>query len=150
MVVNGWTLMVHELFAVQYAELVAAVEKERARDPGEYLHSQAAKRLKAVSDLVRVKVPANPLNPDYRQGHTLGDGHTHWFRAKFGNGRYRLFFRFSSATKVIIFVWFNDQQTLRTYRSKTDAYAVFEQMLHSGNPPDDFAALKKQAHLPSF
>lgn len=35
----------------------------------------------------------------------------------------------------------NDEQTLRTYGSRDDAYAVFGAMLSNGNPPDSWAAL---------
>ncbi|MBB5716893.1 hypothetical protein FHS94_003765 [Sphingomonas aerophila] len=62
-------------------------------------------------------------------------------RAAFGNGRFRLFFRYDSRAMVIIFAWVNDETTLRTYGSKSDAYAVFKGMLDKGNPPDDWAAL---------
>lgn len=62
----------------------------------------------------------------YRQGSTLGDDYRHWFRAKFGNGRFRLFFLYDSMAKVIIFAWVNDETTLRTYGAKTDAYKVFK------------------------
>jgi toxin YhaV len=34
---------------------------------------------------------------------------------------------------------------LRTYRSKTDAYAVFAKMLDEGNPPNTWAELVKAA-----
>ena len=52
-----------------------------------------------------------------------------------------MFFRFSTSAKVIVFAWVNDENTLRTYGSKSDAYAVFRKMLDKGNPPDDWAAL---------
>jgi toxin YhaV len=35
----------------------------------------------------------------------------------------------------------NDENSLRTYGAKTDAYAVFAAMLATGNPPDDWHAL---------
>jgi toxin YhaV len=34
---------------------------------------------------------------------------------------------------------------LRTRGAKTDAYAVFRDMLENGNPPDDWAGLVKAA-----
>ncbi|MEM7761196.1 MAG: type II toxin-antitoxin system YhaV family toxin, partial [Cyanobacteria bacterium P01_A01_bin.40] len=33
----------------------------------------------------------------------------------------------------------------RAYKSKTDAYRVFRRMLESGNPPDNWEMLSKQA-----
>lgn len=85
----------------------------------------------------------------FRQGNTLGDNRKHWFRAKFGNGRYRLFFRFDSRAKVIVYAWVNDAQSLRTYGSKTDAYRVFREMLDKGNPPDSWGRLVEAARAPS-
>ena len=64
----------------------------------------------------------------------------HWRRAKLGR-RYRLFFRYDSKAKVIVYAWVNDEQTLRSSGSKSDPYAVFEKMLGRGNPPDDWNAL---------
>ena len=95
------------------------------------------KLLAALTRLMFSRIPSDPLHKDYRQGGTLGAGNTHWFRAKFGNGRFRLFFRCSSKHRTIIFAWVNDENSLRTYGSKTDAYAVVQAMLESGNPPDD-------------
>ncbi len=59
-----------------------------------------------------------------------------------------MFFRYSSAAKIIIYVWVNDRDSLRTYGSKTDAYAVFRRMLAAGNPPDDWKALQAEAENP--
>lgn len=60
--------------------------------------------------------------------------------AKCGGGRFRLFFRYSTSAKIIVFAWVNDETTLRIYGSKSDAYAVFRKMLDKGNPHDDWAA----------
>ena len=90
-------------------------------------------------------VPADPTATDYRQGRPLGADYKHWFRAKFGNGRFRLFFRYDSTAKVIIFAWVNDETTVRTYGAKTDAYKIFKGMLDNGKPPDDWVVLHKTA-----
>jgi hypothetical protein len=41
-----------------------------------------------------------------------GADYRHWFRVKF-SGRFRLFFRYSSQHKVIVYAWVNDENTLR-------------------------------------
>jgi toxin YhaV len=74
----------------------------------------------------------------------LGDDHKHWFRAKFFQ-QYRLFFRFDSASKIIVYAWVNDEKNKRAYGSKTDAYRVFEKMLNSGHPPASWNQLLKEA-----
>jgi len=144
-VVNGWTIYTHPLLLDQLEKLTAAVEKARAKDPQGWTRAANAKVLAAVRSLMFETVPSDPTRSEYRQGSTLGASGKHWFRAKFGNGRFRLFFRFDSRSKVIIFAWVNDDTTLRTYGSKTDAYAVFKGMLDKGDPPDDWAALLQAA-----
>lgn len=49
-----------------------------------------------------------------------------------GNGRFRLFFRYHGKARLIVYAWVNDSETLHTYGSRTDAYAVFRRMLDSG------------------
>src|SRR5690606_5687085 len=133
--VNGWTILAHPLFLDQLERLVDAVAALQAKKPAEYQKHANTKLLAALNKLVFETIPADPAAPVYRQGSTLGPAHRHWFRAKFGNGRFRLFFRYDSTAKVIIFAWVNDETTLRTYDSKTDAYNVFKAMLKQGNPP---------------
>lgn len=145
MTINGWTILAHPLFLDQVEKLIGAVEALKAKKPDEYQKSANAKLLAALSKLVFQTIPADPTATVYRQGSTLGEAHKHWFRAKFGNGRFRLFFRYDSTAKIIIFAWVNDEATLRTYGAKTDAYKVFKGMLEDGNPPDDWAALRKAA-----
>jgi toxin YhaV len=77
-------------------------------------------------------------------GHALGDEHKHWFRAKFFQ-QYRLFFRFHAPSKVLVLAWVNDEDTKRAYESSDDAYRVFQKMLTSGHPPDDWEQLLAQA-----
>lgn len=143
--INGWTILAHPLFLDQLEKLTSTVEALKVKKPEGYRKNANTKLLAALNKLVFEAVPADPTATAYRQGSTLGDDYKHWFRAKFGNGRFRLFFRYDSNAKVIIFAWVNDETTLRTYGAKTDAYTVFKGMLNDGNPPDDWAALHKAA-----
>jgi len=139
--VNGWTLYAHPLFLEQLEKLTTTVEKAKKKKSEDYQKSANAKLLAAIRKLTLEDIPVDPARPEYRQGGTLGKTRKHWFRAKFASGRFRLFFRYSSSAKIIIFVWVNDRDTLRTYGSKSDAYAVFKSMLDKDNPPDDWDAL---------
>lgn len=139
--VNGWALYAHPLFLEQLEKVTLAVERARAKDPIGYASTANTKLLAALRKLMFEVIPIDPTRPEFRQGGTLGPARKHWFRAKFGNGRFRLFFRYSTAAKIIIFAWVNDNNTLRTYGSKSDAYAVFKSMLDKGNPPEDWEAL---------
>jgi toxin YhaV len=142
-VIHGWTVLAHPLLLDQLEKLTASVEALALKKPDDYQESANAKLLAALVTLIFDKVPQDPTLSAYVQGKTLGSKRRHWFRAKFGRGRFRLFFRYSTQAKVIIFAWVNDENSLRTYGSKTDAYAVFKNMLDSDNPPDDWAELLK-------
>lgn len=145
MTINGWTILAHPLFLDQLEKLTSAVEALKAKKPDEYQKNASTKLLAALNKLVFQTIPADPTSTVYRQGATLGEAHKHWFRAKFSNGRFRLFFRYDSTAKIIIFAWVNDETTLRTYGAKTDAYKIFKGMLEDGAPPDDWAMLCKAA-----
>ena len=67
-----------------------------------------------------------------------------WFRAKF-HQRFRLFFRFSSKEKVVVYAWMNDERTLRKSGSRTDPYHVFRGLLEAGDPPATMEQLLAQA-----
>ena len=148
MQVTGRELFAHSLLLAQLEKLMAAVETLNAKKPDDYQSSANFKLLAALYELMFVTIPVDPTRPEYRQGNTLGDDYKHWFRAKFGGQRFRLFFRFGTQQKIIIYAWVNDEDTKRTYGSKNDAYAVFRKMLDNGNPPDDWSALLKTAQTP--
>lgn len=143
-IVNGWTLYMHPLFARQVTDLIKSVEKLKENQPGNYKSKTSTKRLAAIYKLIFEVIPQDPSMPIYRQGKTLGQHHKHWFRAKFFQ-RYRLFFRFHQKAKIIIYVWVNDERHLRTYGDKNDVYRVFAKMLKSGNPPDGWDELLRAA-----
>lgn len=141
MIINGWAIYAHPLLLDQMSRLRAAVERDRKADPASYQSKSNAKLLNAIRTIVQERVPQNPNDKRYRLGDSLGSSYKHWFREKFGNGRFRLFFRFDTRTKIILYGWVNDETTLRIYGSKSDAYAVFASMLNDGNPPDHWDQL---------
>jgi toxin YhaV len=143
-VANGWSLFLHPLFHEQLTQLREEVHKLRQKDPVGYINKNASKRLAAVTRLMYEIIPQDPGRPEYRQGLSLGSEHKHWFRAKFFQ-QYRLFFRFHTSAKIIVYAWVNDETTLRAYNSKEDAYLVFKKMLDSGNPPGSWEALLAQS-----
>ena len=144
LLIHGWTVFGHPLFLAQLEALTRQVEAFKQKDPTGYLKKNAAKRLAAISRLAFDVIPQDPTRPEYRQGNTLGEGHKHWFRAKFFQ-QYRLFFRYHTPSKVIVFAWVNDKDIKRAYQSDDDAYRVFRQMLESGHPPDDWGQLLAEA-----
>lgn len=144
MVIHGWTIYAHPLFLNQLEALIAEVETLRTKDPQGYVSKNPSKRLAAISRLMLKDIPQDPSRKEYQQGSTLGAAHRHWRRAKFFQ-QYRLFFRFHSRSRLIVLGWVNDTGTKRAYGSKTDAYRVFQSMLASGHPPDDWQQLLQEA-----
>ena len=100
------------------------------------------KQAQRINDLMRNVIPSDPGNEMFKQGNTLGTDNRFWFRAKFFQ-QFRLFYRYDSASKIIIYVWVNDEKSLRAYGSKTDAYSTFRKMLDGGYPPSTFEELLK-------
>jgi toxin YhaV len=141
---HGWTIYMHPLLVSQLNVLADTVEALKAKHPRDYKNKNDAKRLAAIQALIFDIIPQDPARAEYRQGSTLGVEHKHWFRAKFFQ-QYRLFFRYHQTSRVIVFVWVNDDSTLRAYDSKTDAYQVFGRMLKRGNPPNDWDVLLAQS-----
>lgn len=138
---HGWTLLFHDCIVKQLQKLDAAARRAKQNDPQGYESNANVKLLNTLSLLMLDVVPSDPGRDEYRQGNTLGQAYRHWRRAKIGR-RFRLFFRYDSKAKVIVFAWVNDEQTLRSAGSRSDPYSVFEKMLGRGNPPDDWDALR--------
>jgi toxin YhaV len=146
---HGWRLAGHPLLLDQLDRLVVAAECTRRSDPSGWRGNANVKLLATLRDPMLDRVPRDPLAVEFRQGNTLGPAHRHWFRAKFGANRFRLFFRADSASRVVVYAWVNDRDTLRKAGATTDPYAVFARMLAHGNPPDDWSRLLAAAQDPA-
>src|ERR1035438_3429234 len=128
---HGWRLFVHPLFHAQWETLAKRVEQLASSDPNGYVSLPAAKMLATINHYIRDVIPRDPNSPEFRQGNTLGPDNRHWFRARF-HGRYRLFYRFSTEQKIVVYGWINDERSLRKSGSRTDPYVLFKAMLESG------------------
>lgn len=144
MEVNGWKLFQHPLFSRQFDELDTKVRELVKKDPLHFAERESAKLLSTVRELIYEIIPRDPTAREFRQGNTLGPDNRHWFRAKF-HRRFRLFFRFSSKDKVIVYTWMNDEGTLRKASAKTDPYAVFRAMLERDDPPRSIEELLRRS-----
>ena len=137
---HGWHLLFHDCLIAQLQKLQAAAQRAQTQDPEGFESNANFKLFSALSRLMLETVPSEPNREEYRQGNTIGPAFRHWRRAKVGR-RFRLFFRFDSKSKIIIFAWVNDENTLQSSGGKSDPYAVFQTMLKRGDPPDNWAAL---------
>lgn len=143
---HGWTLLFHDNLIEQMVKLRAAVLRAQEKDPENFESNANVKFFRALVQLLLDVVPSDPARDEYRQGNTMGPAYRHWRRAKLGK-RYRLFFRYDSKARIIVYAWINDEQTLRSSGSKSDPYAVFEKMLGRGNPPDGWDDLVKASKI---
>jgi toxin YhaV len=146
MVAKGWQLFYFKVFKAALDELEAAVTQLAQRDPAGYQTHPKTKLLASIYQAITQQVPANPDAPAFRLGKTLSTAsapNTHWRRVKKGPpDRFRLFYRFaSSPLKVIVYVWFNDEDTLRKAGAKTDVYETFKHMLARGVVPQSVEQL---------
>src|SRR5690242_2572275 len=98
---SGWRLYQYPLFEIQLRKMTESVEKLAKAQPQNYKQHPKAKLLATIYHLITETIPQDPNAPQFRQVDTLGPDNRHWFRAKF-HQRYRLFFRFSSKSKVIV------------------------------------------------
>jgi len=143
MIANGWQLFYFKLFKVALDELEQVVTKLAKQNPHGYKSHPKTRLLASIYKAITRTVPGDPDHPDFRLGKALGAEHTNWRRVKKGMpDRYRLFFRFASKPiKLIVYVWFNDEDTLREAGSKTDVYEVFRRMLGRGQVPSGIKEL---------
>ena len=137
---HGWTLLFHDCLIDQLRELHHAVQRAQRSDPTGFASNANVKLFRALSRSMLEVIPQDPSRDAYRQGSTPGARHRHWRRARIGR-RFRLFFRYDSRAKVIVYAWVNDRSALRSSGSRTDPYTVFARMLARGNPPDEWASL---------
>jgi toxin YhaV len=141
---NGWKLYAHPAFSSRLETLIGTVEALEKKQPKTYRGHPQTKLLKRILDLILVEIPGDPNASEFQLGNTLGPAYRHWRRARF-LGRFRLFFRFSSTYKAIVYAWVNDETTLRKAGARSDPYAVFTKRLQDGNPPDNWESLLHEA-----
>ncbi len=139
LVVNGWTLLYHPVFGDRYAALRDEARRLKPQLPADdYIQHPTVKLAAAVHRLITQIVPTDPDAPEYRLRGALAKSR----RAK-GHGlppRYRLFCVFSRQARVIIFLYLNDETTLRKAGARTDPYVSFQRLVARGEIGPDFAA----------
>lgn len=146
----AWQLFYFKLFKEALDELEQTVTQLARQQPAAYKSHPKTRLLASVYKCITQLVPANPNHSDFRLGKTLGSEYANWRRVKKGMpDRYRLFFRFaSSPVQLIVYVWFNDEDTLRKAGSKTDVYEAFKRMLMRGEVPSSINALLAESRKP--
>ena len=144
---NGWKLYRASAFDKALADLEAQVARLAEDKPETLAAHPKAKLLARIYQLVFEEIPRDPNANAFALGNTLGPAHRRWRRAKFLQ-RFRLFYRFDSASRIIIHAWVNDENTVRKAGSRSDPYAVFKKRLDDGDPPDSWDHLLRDASRP--
>lgn len=142
---HGWKLFRASAFLESFATLEAEVARLALEKPEAFATHPKTKLLARIRDVIFDEIPRNPNAPIYGLGNTLGTSHRHWRRVKFLQ-RFRLFFRFDSESRIIIYAWVNDENTLRKAGARSDPYAVFARRLNEGRPPDHWDDLLSDAY----
>jgi toxin YhaV len=132
-------VLFNEPFLSRYRAMSARARELKQRlSPAEYERHRDVKAFLAVRRVITDVVPANPHDPDF-----LLTGPLAKFRRVKGHGlpdRLRLFFVFSTQAKALIFIYLNDESTLRQQGGRKDPYVVFSNLVERGEIGDDFDA----------
>ena len=136
---HGWSLLAHPHLEDQLSKWSNEVIRLAKRQPDSYREHFKTKRLATLMALIFDIVPSEPNARLWLQRNTLGEANQAWRRAKC-LGQYRLFFRFDSKSKVIVYGWVNDENSLRAYERRNEAYLVFARRLEANSPPSDWHA----------
>ena len=110
---NGWTLLFHRCLVDQLSRLKAAHDRAIRNNPRGASANANVKLYVALAHLMLRVIPEDPSRDEFRQGSTLGPDFRHWRRAKVGR-RFRIFFRYDSGSKMIVYAWVNDENSPRT------------------------------------
>ena len=129
MIANESQIRFHSAFELVLDELVAAVAKEKARDPEGYKTSPQTRLLARVYRAIKKQIPADPQHPAYHQGDNPEYHYRQWKRALPAD-QYRLFFKYQKEKNLIIYAWLNSEVTLAKYRSHVEAYRAFRNNRH--------------------
>ena len=136
---HGWLVSAGPIFARRVRELRGDVARlKESLSPDEFCRHPTVKLYVAVQRLTQDIVPRDPDAPSYRLRGDLAR-----FRRVKKLGlppRYRLFFIFSSRARSIVFLYLNDERTIRKEGDKNDVYEVFRRMVRRGEIGEDFDA----------
>ena len=139
-IANKYILKAHNLYYTRIKEIIERVVVLKAKLPkDEFVKHDLVKFAKRLREADTNTIPSDPAHPDYRLSGELKK----FKRYKKGLQRYRSFFCYSDTPPIIVYLYLNDDKTLRKDGSKTDAYEVFKKLVSqkkvSPNPSDPLA-----------
>lgn len=131
LIVSGWRILMSPEFAARYAALLdEATRLKVALSPEAFRQHPTVKLGASVRRLMTEIVPTNPNAQAFQLTGALAK-----FRRAKGHGlppRYRLFWTFSNEARAIIFLYLNDESTLRKEGARSDPYERFKRLIERG------------------
>ena len=124
---DKYILKAHDFYYTRIKEIrerVVFLKNKLTND--EFIKHDLVKFAKRLREADKNTIPNNPTHPDYRLSGELKK----FKRYKKGLQRYRLFFCYSDTPPIIVYLYLNDDKTLRKEGSKTDAYEIFRKFVH--------------------
>lgn len=140
-----WTVYLSHSVSAVFEKLKSDSARLLKKDPAKNVQHPKVRDFIKLQKAIRDAI-ANPHDPSYRLGHSLGERHKDWRRIKRDlPSRYRLFFRFFETSREIFFVWLNDAQHIRREGHRKDVYTDFARRLDSSNVPNQHDELLDQS-----
>lgn len=138
---SKYLLRFHKFYYERVADLKRRVIALKNSLPDEEFRTHPdVKFAKRLRDASREIVPQDPNLPEYRLKGDLRK----FRRYKKGMQRYRLFFCFSSTPPIIVYLYLNDDKTMRKDGDKNDPYVIFSKKVKNGEVSADPADPKPQ------
>ena len=126
---HDYLLKAHDLFFQRTVALNREIEAlSKTLDREALKQHETVKLAKRVYDATLDIIPQDPNHPSYRLHNELRK----YRRYKQGLARYRLFFAFSTAPKIILYLYLNDKGSLRKEGDKNDPYQIFARFVSQG------------------
>lgn len=141
--VNGWTIVFHKAFRIQWEDLTDRAIKLKSRlNPEDFPRHPDVKLLKAIDSGLRDKIALDPFASHFALRKPL---------QKYGRlkkmglpQRYRLFFQAFDDRKVIFILWLGFP---RKEGDRQDCYTVFSKMVTNGKLPQSYEALLAESDV---
>lgn len=126
---HRYLLKYHAAYYQRIQALKERVKELRKRLPeAEFAQHEVVKFAARVRRADQTIIPQNPDRRDCRLKGTL----RRYRRYKQGLRRYRLFFCFSDAPPIILYLYLNDEKHLRKDGDKNDPYEQFQRLVSKG------------------
>ncbi len=134
---NSYLIMFHQFFVNRVLSLFEKVKRLHVALPfDEYKKHTSVKLLSRITKAYAENIPQNPNHPDYYLRGALSKFRRYKRRLQ----RYRMMFCFANNPPVIVYLYINNEDHLRSDGSQRDPYKEFTALVKKGvfstNPND--------------